>query len=246
MRASRVVFSVLLLGACRRGSAPEARLPAEPASGSSVPSTVAVAGAGALQDAAAPAIDEGMPKLAVVLDDPRLAVARDRDRAGDPSGAARALDTARSTASLDQPTACAWAFVAGRLHLQAGENAEAAAALEQAMGTADDAGSACPLAPYAALREAEALVRAGRQDQAIVRALTVGEDVAAHEEARLTLADAYAAKGDRASAVPVWRALLASSPRGVRWVDSSLQLAGARMQTDALLGVALACETALR
>ena len=186
-----------------------------------------IADGGGSQDAAVPAIDEGMPRLAVVLDDPRLAAARERDRARDPSGAARAVDTARSSASLDAGTACAWAYVAGRLHLQAGENAEAALALEQAMGSTDDAGTACPLAPYAALREAQALVRAGRYDQAIARALTVGDEIAARDETRLTLADAYAGKGDRASAVPLWRSLLASSPHGVRWVDSSLQLATA-------------------
>jgi len=227
MRASGVVSAMLLLCSCRGGSAPEARLPSEPATGASGLPAVGIADGGGPQDATAPAIDEGMPKLAVVLDDPRLAAARERDRAHDPSAAARAVDAARTTASLDAATACAWAYVAGRLHLQAGENAEAALALEQATGTGDDAGTACPLAPYAALREAQALVRAGRYDQAIARALTVGEEVAARDEARLTLADAYAGKGDRASAVPLWRTLLASSPHGVRWVDSSLQLAGA-------------------
>jgi soluble lytic murein transglycosylase len=172
------------------------------------------------------ALDEGMPRLAVVLQDPRLATARERDRAHDSSGAAREVDAARSSATLDSSQTCAWAYVAGRLHLAAGEAADAAAAFERAMAT-DDAGAPCVLAPYAALRSAQALYRVGRYDDAIARARAAGDELAARDEARLTLADAQAARGDRASAVTIWRALLGATPHGVRWVDVSLQLATA-------------------
>jgi soluble lytic murein transglycosylase len=167
-----------------------------------------------------------MPRLHVVLDDPRLAGARERVRAHDPSGAARALDAARAGSTVDAPTACAWAYLAGRLHQQAGDNDAAIAAFEQAAGSAD-AGPPCTLAPYAAVHQAQVLVSAGRHDQAIARLSPLPDDAALRDDAQLALADAYVGKGDRASAVPIWRALLSAAPHGLRWADSSVQLAGA-------------------
>ena len=77
------------------------------------------------------------------------------------------------------------------------------------------------------LHEARALIHLGKLDEAMALLKTVGEDFAAHDDARLAMADAFVAKGDRASAIPIWRAALASSPHGIRWTDSSLQLARA-------------------
>ena len=222
------IAAVLLgVGACRGGNAPEARPPAEPASavGTPPPTSVVAADAGAPPEVA---VDVGMPALAPVLDDPRLAAARARERDHDPSGARLgALDAARASVSLTAAQACAWAYVSGRLHLDAAETSEAAASFERALATADDAGTPCPLAPYAGLRDAQALLRLGRQEDAVVRLRAAGEDFGARDEARLALADALVMKGDRASALAVWRSLLATSPHGVRWADSSIQLAGA-------------------
>jgi soluble lytic murein transglycosylase len=168
-----------------------------------------------------------MPKLALVLDDPRLPLVRERERAHDPSGAARALDAALPHAELDAKRACAWAYVSGRLHLEAGEAAEASQAFERVLAGGADAGPPCTLVPYAALRDGQALLRVGRYDDAVAWLRAVGDDVPARDEAKLALADAYVMKGDRASAVAVWRTLLAGGPRGVRWADSSQQLASA-------------------
>jgi soluble lytic murein transglycosylase len=167
-----------------------------------------------------------MPRLAVVLDDRRLATARAADEARDPSTAAREVDIARATAALDAAQACAWDYVAGRLHLAADEAADAAAAFERVLAGADG-GGACPLAPYAALRAAQSFVRLGRNDDALARVRAVGDGVVLREEARLALADAHAGRGDRASAVPLWRGLLAASPAGLRWADTSVLLATA-------------------
>jgi soluble lytic murein transglycosylase len=218
-----------LAAGCHGTSVSEGRPPAEPASASSGVNVAlpVEGGVASVADAAAPAPDEGMPRLAVVLDDPRLAAARERDRAHDSAGAARAADTAMASATLEPAQVCAWAFVAGRLHMQAGEAAPAASAFERAIGGTEDGGAPCPLAPYAALRDAEALVKAGQPEPALARARTVGDDFAAKDELRLTMADAYVARGDRASAVPLWRAALAAAPHGVRWADTSLQLARA-------------------
>jgi soluble lytic murein transglycosylase len=223
--AGAVAGVILGVGACRGGSSPEARPPAEPASAVSVqPATTLVSG-----EAGAPEADvgAGMPPLAPVLDDPRLVAARAREREHDPSAAARALDAARGSAVLSGVQACSWAYVSGRLHLDAAETSEASAAFERALTPADDAGTPCPLAQYAGLRDAQALLRLGRQDDAIARLHAVGDDFGARDEARLALADALVMKGDRPSALPLWRALLAASPHGVRWADSSLLLAAA-------------------
>ncbi|HEX3343319.1 MAG TPA: lytic transglycosylase domain-containing protein, partial [Polyangiaceae bacterium] len=120
-----------------------------------------------------------------------------------------------------------WAYVSGKLHLEAAEASEASAAFERALAGPGDAGVPCPLAQYAGLRDAQALLKLGRQEDAVARLRAAGEDFAARDEARLALADAFVMKGDRASAVPRWRSLLAASPHGVRWADSSLQLANA-------------------
>lgn len=195
----------------------------EPASASS-PGRVPAPGA--VVASTEPASPPGMPKITVALDDPRLADVREGERLHDWSGAARALDSARSTATLTDAEACAWSYVGGRLHMAAGEMADAAAAFERAVAAADG-GLPCPLGEYAALRRAQALTRLGRYDEALASVRDAVDQPATHDERQLVLADAYLGKGDRASALPIWRALLAASPHGVRWVDVAFQLATA-------------------
>jgi soluble lytic murein transglycosylase len=165
---------------------------------------------------------QGMPTVSVVLADPRLAAAREREQSHEWSGAAQWLEAVSVGANLDAPSACAWQYVAGRLHLAAGESSEAAAAFARVVSPGE---GACPLAAYAAFHQSQALVRLGRYDEAISLARSIGDDFAAHDEAQLVLADAYAAKGDRASATPLWRSALSTSPRGPRWGECALQLA---------------------
>ena len=128
--------------------------------------------------------------------------------------------------SLDARARCEWSYLSGRLHLSAGEATEAAAAFERA-ASPGDGGEPCALASYARLRQATALVRAGRYDEAVAAAQSVGDEIAAHDETKLTLADALSCQGDRAAALAIWRAFLAANPRGLRWVDLSLQIATA-------------------
>jgi soluble lytic murein transglycosylase len=77
------------------------------------------------------------------------------------------------------------------------------------------------------LRRAQSLVSVGRFSEALVSARDVKEPLASQEEAALAVADALAGTGDRVAAVAQWRALLAAQPHGLRWVDTSLQLARA-------------------
>jgi soluble lytic murein transglycosylase len=219
-----------LVGGCRGGNVPEARPLAEPSSAQT--SIAMIADAGGSTAAAPPA--GGMPRLAVVLDDPRLSLARALVDAKDDVAAAQEVDRVRATVSLDARSSCEWSYLSGRLHLSAGDPTEAAAAFDRAAASSferaadsGDGGVSCPLAPYARLREAEALVRGGRYDEAVTSAQAVPDDMAAHDETKLTLADALSCKGDRAGAVAIWRAFLAANPHGLRWVDLSLQIATA-------------------
>ena len=161
-----------------------------------------------------------------LLDDPRLALARDRAEAKDDFAAAREVDRVRAEVALDARASCAWDYLSGRLHLSAGDASDAVAAFERA-ASAGDGGAPCALASYARLREAEALVRAGRYEEAVTWARSVSDDIAARDETKLTVADGLSGNGDRAAAVALWRAFLAATPHGLRWVDVSLQLATA-------------------
>ncbi len=214
--------------ACRAGGSPEARPPAKSSTALAALPPVSEGGVAPAEDAGA-AVDEGLPRMAVVLDDPRLQAARELDGDRDESAAAREVDRVLSGTSLDAMGECAWSYVSGRLHLAAGEASDAALAFERA-ATRDDAGAPCPLASYALLREAQALGRLGRYDDALAAARAVGADVAARDEAKAVLAEALAADGDRASAVPLWRAMMPAEgahPATSRWTDVAVRLAGA-------------------
>jgi soluble lytic murein transglycosylase len=166
----------------------------------------------------AKALAPDMPALHVVLDDPRFAGVKTFLRAKDAPGAAKAFDDARAAVAGegDALRACAFDYESGRLHRDADEDAAAVAAFDRVP-------ESCPLWTHASLYAAQAHARLGHTDDAIARARRVPEDA----EARLTLAEALATKGDRAAALPIWRAHLAASPHGVRWVDTCVKVATA-------------------
>jgi soluble lytic murein transglycosylase len=209
--------SVLVLGACRSGS-------------NTTPPAVTTSPKDAKAAAhARPAMV--LPTLHVVLDEPRLAAARELERAKDPAGALRAVREVRP-AEQSPADRCAWDYLEGRLALAAGATADAQAAFDAVLRPE------CPLAGYAALRSAQVLARAGRADEAIARAATVPETIAARDEAKLVIAESLSAKNDRAGALPAWRAWLAANPHGSRWVDTSVRIANALL--DGLDGPAAA------
>lgn len=161
-----------------------------------------------------------LPALRVLFEDPRLARARDLDRAKDYAGALRAVREVRPV-DLSLSERCTWDYVEGRLALAANQTADALVAFEAVQN------AACPLAGYATLRSAQALARSGRADDAIARAGLVPDDLAAKDEAKLVIAEALAAKNDRAGALPLWRTWLAANPHGNRWVDTTVRIANA-------------------
>lgn len=162
-----------------------------------------------------------LPRLDVVMSDPRLAFAKEREMARDWPGAARALDDVRSKAALEAPADCAWTYTSARLHLAASDYAEAAVLFDRASGKIAPNLTTCPLAGYATLRSAQAYEKAGRHEEAKTRALAVPNDLAASTDAELVLADALAAAGDRVSALALWQKALG---RGA-WVDVAMKIA---------------------
>lgn len=162
-----------------------------------------------------------LPELRVLLDDPRLVVARAFDRAKDWAAAASALGDARPP-SLSHPEACAWDYLEGRLFALAGAEPDALAAFERAES------AACPLAAYAKLRSAQVLARAGRADEALARARAIPEEPATlRDEVNELVTESLLATGDRAGALPLWRDRLEANPRGRGWVSTSVSLANA-------------------
>jgi soluble lytic murein transglycosylase len=203
------LMCVLVVAGCRSGSnvAPPVATPPASAEEKSTP------GKGAL----------AVPVVHVLLDDPRLAAARALERTKDWTGAAKAVHDARPS-DLPPAQACAWDYLEGRLFALASSLPEALAAFEHA----EQPG--CPLAGYAKLRSAQALARSGRADDAIARARTVPEDLTAlSDDVKILIAEALSAKGDRAGALPLWRAWLSANPHGSRWVDTSVRVANALM-----------------
>jgi soluble lytic murein transglycosylase len=190
-------------------------------SGSNVAPPVVTPPASAEAKAAAKNPSMTVPVVRVLLDDPRLSAARAFDRAKDWGAAAKAVHDARPL-DLTPPDACAWDYLEGRLFTAAGSTNEALLAFEKAEQPA------CPLFGHAKLRSAQGIARSGRADEAIARARAVPEDhVALQDDVKMVIAESLAAKGDRAGALPLWRAWLAANPHGSRWVDTSVRLANA-------------------
>ena len=196
------------LAACRTGSnAPPPPAPTAASSESTKPPVVA----GAMK----------LPSVHVLLDDPRLASARALERSKDYVGAAKAVHDAHP-ANLTATDACAWDYLEGRLYVAGNATSDAIPAFERAMAPG------CPLAGYATLREAQAVARSGRADDAIVLANRVPADhTVIADDVKMVIAESLATKGDRAGALPLWRAWLKENPHGSRWVDTSVRLATA-------------------
>lgn len=210
MKRTGAVWLFAFLVACRTGSSPPPP-PASPAASSSEAKTPPPPGVMKL------------PQAKVVLDDPRLTSAKVLERTKDYAGAAKAVHDARP-ADLPAAEACAWDYLEARLHAAGNATSEAIPAFERVMN------AACPLAGYATLRSAQAIARSGRADDAIARANAVPADhTLLADDVKMVIAESLAAKGDKAGALPLWRAWLAASPHGSRWVDTSVRLANALM-----------------
>ncbi|MDB4945796.1 MAG: Soluble lytic murein transglycosylase precursor, partial [Labilithrix sp.] len=115
-------LAALALAACRSSSSPSPPLPTNTPAAEAVAATTA-----------RPAMP--LLTLRVAYDDPRLARARELERAKDPAGALRALREARP-ADLPADARCAWDYLEGRLAVAASATTDALAAFELARAPA--------------------------------------------------------------------------------------------------------------
>ncbi len=204
-----IAIGAALIAACRcGGSEPKAQEP-----------QAATQDAGMGLDASLSLLDP--PSLDVVWTHPDLGDGAESAQNGDFSGAARAIVDARSRVQLSAQQACAWDYLEGRMHVLAGEDANASIAYDRASD------ASCPLASYARLRSAQANVRRGLGQEAVERAKLVPDDIALADDAKLALADALAMKNDRTGAALLYRAYLSAHGKGIHWIEASGKLAAA-------------------
>ncbi len=96
---------------------------------------------------------------------------------------------------LSPVEACTWRFELARLRALSAPTAEVAAAFDAVAHADADGGASCALAPHASLRAAQAYAKLGRWDDAIARARAVPDGLSVSDDAKLSLAEALAAKG---------------------------------------------------
>jgi soluble lytic murein transglycosylase len=164
-----------------------------------------------------------------IYDDPRIAPVRPLLRAKDHAGAAEAFAVGRGQAFGTPFDLCAWDYAQGRV-LQASEQWAPARVLLERVGASvggPSTDAACVLAPHAKLHLAQIELRLGEVDAAMAHLRELPEALMAREEAQAILAEILAKKGDAVGAVAVFRRVLATSPRGPRWIEWSLRLANA-------------------
>jgi soluble lytic murein transglycosylase len=180
----------------------------------------------------------GLPHVAAVMEDPRLADARGLEMARDYAGAALAVERARASSTAHGVAfsdACAWDYALGRLYTAAGDSANAAVAYDRVSHATDshDAASGCALAAYANLRAATSYLHTREAATALERARAVPDDIALADEAHLTLANALADAGNLKDAIPLWRAIVAKdttdhvAAAGPGWIDVACRLSAA-------------------
>jgi soluble lytic murein transglycosylase len=159
-----------------------------------------------------------------VLGDPRFLDAKRLHDAHDYKGEAAALSAALGKGTLTPDEACAVSYAAGRAFVLAEDSAGAIRAFDAA--SAD----ACPLAPYAKIRGAQARARSAGADDALAHVESVEAPLLASEKS-LVVADCKWEKGAHADAAPLFRTWLAKNAHGQRWVDVSLKLAATDLET---------------
>jgi soluble lytic murein transglycosylase len=161
-------------------------------------------------------------KVVAVLDHPRLAQVREavvREAYVKAAEELAAVLGAEPKPSADEWRA--WHYQLGRLRALAGDPLGAARAFDVA------AAEPWPLADHARFASAQWLGRAGKHDEALVRAQQVAKGLSIDGELGLVRAEALWGKGDIDGARAAWRAYLATEPRPVQWMTVTLKFAAA-------------------
>ncbi|HEX9295640.1 MAG TPA: tetratricopeptide repeat protein, partial [Polyangiaceae bacterium] len=159
-----------------------------------------------------------------VLDEPALARVKAFVTAGDYANGAAALAATLAASTPIEEDAVRWRYQLGRLRWLAGDLEGAALAFDEV------AVSVGPLAAYAQFGGAQALLRAGKVDEALVRARAVTDDSAVAPSARLLVAEALQLKRDFEGAIDIWRDYLSESRHPPRWIEIALRMADALLE----------------
>lgn len=171
-----------------------------------------------------PGID--LDSIVFVLDDPRLVAAKAAFEKGNHADAASRLEAAFEKESPEGEERLRWEYQLGRLQMLAGNWASAAAAFDRACE------ESWPLVPYARLASAQAHARIGKGGEALLRLTGMADELPIRSAARLLEAEILAARGDRASAIPIWRDELSERKRPSGWPAIAVDLAEALLDTD--------------
>jgi soluble lytic murein transglycosylase len=154
-----------------------------------------------------------------ILDDERLAPVK--AVVADPARAAQALADLIDSSPPAAGDLWRWRYQLAMLRFAAGDFAAAAQAYDLVAG-ADGS-----LKAYADLGAAQALIKASRFEEAIVRASRVPADLPIGPASRLLVADAYEALRDYDKAIAIWLEHLASGRHPARWMEIALRTADA-------------------
>jgi len=155
------------------------------------------------------------------LDDPMLVNVKAMVGVADYANAAKALERASSSSPPSVADQVRWRYQLGRLRAIAGDLEGAADAFDEV------AKSEGPLAPYARFGAAQALLRAGRVDDALARGRAFGDEVPIAAQVRLLVAEALELKHDLEPALEIWQTYLAEARHPPRWLEVALRMAEA-------------------
>jgi soluble lytic murein transglycosylase len=158
------------------------------------------------------------------LDHPALDKVKALVLAADYAGAAMMLEGALIASQPSPEDAVRWRYQLGRLRTLAGDLIGAADAFDEA------ARAGGPLAHYAEFGAAQSLLRAGRVDEALSRARSLGDETAVSAQGRLLVAEALELKRDFEGAIEIWGAYLAEARHPPRWLEIALRMADAILE----------------
>jgi soluble lytic murein transglycosylase len=158
------------------------------------------------------------------LDHPALEKVKALVSSSDYAGAAASLEEAISRLQPSDRDATRWRYQLGRLRAAAGDLAAAAEAFDEV------ARGGGPLSAYAQFGAAQALIRAGRIDEGLTRARSLGDDNVLSWQGRLLVAEALELKRDFEGAIEIWRDYLAESRHPPRWIEIALRMADAILE----------------
>jgi len=152
-----------------------------------------------------------------LLDEPRFADARSKERARDFVGAADAVHAVIA----DDSSKCRAAYVEGRLRALAQDGPGRGGGVRIARRSRR--ARSRRTRRFARRKRGDAKAKPTKRSRGATTALAATDAIVFADDASLVLAEATDAKGDHAKALAIWRASIAKHAKGSRWVDTSVR-----------------------